>query len=87
MGVLFSLVRPGSGAVYTRPDSASMHPRLACCIPDSHTRKMKLLLLSLCLGLAWALQDQSQVPVQLGFCPEQVGSWGQGERQGRYHVP
>uniref|UniRef100_A0A8C0ZW53 Lipocalin/cytosolic fatty-acid binding domain-containing protein n=1 Tax=Castor canadensis TaxID=51338 RepID=A0A8C0ZW53_CASCN len=36
-------------------------------IPDSHTRKMKLLLLSLCLGLAWALQD---------FCPEQVaGPW------------
>nr|XP_015854889.2 trichosurin [Peromyscus maniculatus bairdii] len=35
-----------------------------------------LLLLSVGLGLAWTLQDQSQVPVQPGFSPEQViGSW------------
>uniref|UniRef100_A0A8D2H920 Major urinary protein 20-like n=1 Tax=Urocitellus parryii TaxID=9999 RepID=A0A8D2H920_UROPR len=37
---------------------------------------MTLLLLSLCLGLAWAQQDQSLVPVQPGFHPEQVeGPW------------
>ncbi|XP_052578377.1 epididymal-specific lipocalin-9-like [Peromyscus californicus insignis] len=35
-----------------------------------------LLLLSVGLGLAWTLQDQSQVPVQPGFSPEQVtGPW------------
>ncbi|XP_062062831.1 beta-lactoglobulin [Lepus europaeus] len=37
---------------------------------------MQLLPLSLFLSLAWALQDQSQVPVQPGFRPEQVeGHW------------
>ncbi|XP_047379598.1 lipocalin Can f 6.0101-like isoform X1 [Sciurus carolinensis] len=37
---------------------------------------MKLLLLGVWLGLAWAQQDQSPVPVQPGFHPEQVeGPW------------
>lgn len=43
---------------------------------------MLLLLLSVGLGLAWTLQEQSQVPVQQDFHPEQVmlrGVWiGQG---------
>ncbi|XP_052040636.1 salivary lipocalin-like [Apodemus sylvaticus] len=35
-----------------------------------------LLLLSVGLGLTWTLQDQTLVPVQQGFHPEQViGSW------------
>lgn len=33
-----------------------------------------LLLLAVGLDLAWAQQDQSQVPVQQGFSPDQVGS-------------
>lgn len=32
----------------------------------------RLLLLTVGLGLAWTLQDQSEVPVQPGFSPEQV---------------
>ncbi|OBS67935.1 hypothetical protein A6R68_03525, partial [Neotoma lepida] len=36
----------------------------------------RLLLLTVGLGLAWTLQDQSQVPVQPGFSPEEVtGPW------------
>ncbi|XP_040600806.1 trichosurin-like [Mesocricetus auratus] len=36
----------------------------------------RLLLLTVGLGLAWTLQDQSEVPVQPGFSPEQVtGQW------------
>lgn len=33
-----------------------------------------LLLLAVGLDLAWAQQDQSQVPVQQGFSSDQVGS-------------
>ncbi|XP_027241486.1 trichosurin [Cricetulus griseus] len=42
-----------------------------------HSRGMKhLLLLTVGLSLAWALQDQSRVPVQQDFSPEQVtGHW------------
>ena len=41
-----------------------------------------LLLLSVGLGLTWTLQDQTLVPVQQDFHPEQVMLWGLWIRQG-----
>ena len=44
---------------------------------------MKLLLLmSAGLGLTWTLQDETLVPVQKNFRPEQVMLWGLWIRQG-----
>lgn len=41
-----------------------------------------LLLLSAWLGLTWTLQDETLVPVQEDFRPEQVMLWGLWIRQG-----
>uniref|UniRef100_A0A8D2DWQ3 Lipocalin/cytosolic fatty-acid binding domain-containing protein n=1 Tax=Sciurus vulgaris TaxID=55149 RepID=A0A8D2DWQ3_SCIVU len=58
-----------NGAVHTT--SSVLRPE-----QRSHAVEMKLLLLGVWLGLAWAQQDQSPVPVQPGFDPEQVeGPW------------